>query len=1188
MIRIIIQQDWWLIRQSSLFKILGLVFAGCLAIAALNGRSTYQGKLTTHAAIDTTAAYFPKKLSSRLQQIEANNGQFNGSPFVDPRSPYAVGNSFAPRFLVYPLEPLAQWSIGQSDIYPTYYRVTAAKRQSLILNEEIANPQIQFTGYFDVAFVLVYLLPLLIVGFTYNLSAQEYELGTLRMLLSEPVSFQRIVAVKFLFRLTLASIIIWLALWILALLTGIPTDVRWLQFTTGAWLYSILWFSLSWMANAVSRKRSGTTASMLIGAWLFFILLVPGIISQVANSRYPMPSRIDLITATREAAAGVSMKSSAVLGKYLQDHPELVKDTVKVDPNDFAIKYFTSLIETEKVIAPLEERFEVQLIRQQVVAGQLSYFSPALMLQSFFNATAGTGEDDLQAFKQHAGRFYELNREFFTRKIVGQEGFTSAGVGEIPAPEVYRLGRPVVGTYFMYLLVLVVGFVGVGGLVWGNMRTVLGVLIIPMLSCSFVLTGYAQTTKPGIDTLKQVIISAQRSKVTISGNKVTLNVGNSATTAGGSVLDLLKNLPGVSIDQDENVLFRGSSQLNIMIDGKMTYVSGKELAQMLKGISAENIAKIEMLLSPSAEFDAAGNAGMLNIVSKKNLRAGYAADLRTAVSKGKYWMTNENISASFRGRQFSISGSFDYNTPHKFIKGSSSNMISENGAMVRIQRDNEVSFKINYYTYRLGADWQIAPRHQLLAGYSGYKDDFTAPKWSAIGKYDQAQHPVSTLYTTVNIIEPYYYDAGNIGYRFDIDPVGKNITADAHFISYRNYSDSWMESIYHDPEGMQTGDRQVLRSTQPGFIKIRSFKLDTELPFSSITIKAGLKYSKVTNDNRYRFDSLVAGHFAEAPSLSDHFMYAEEIKAAYISGSKKIGRIGLNIGLRLEDTDARGYTVKQSVDNNWNYTRLFPSGSVDYEINDQNKFNFSVSRRIERPRYANLNPVRWYNDPYFMFAGNVDLKPEMGWLFTSTYTFQEKYVLMLSYSKRSDFLSRRLMVERGTNAVISQMANFDRLQRFDMSLTAPFTPLPGWQVQCNAGLNYMTYPISQLHGNRTLSQWAGNLQLLQQIALPLDIKMECNTYWYSSELMGVYKHSSFFYVDWGIKRSFMKNALDARLSVNDVFSTNHFKAVSQTNYTDYTYHNRPDTRRIGLSLTYHFGGKLSTGKTRRIEEQDRL
>lgn len=467
MIRIIIQQDWWLIRQSSLYKILGLVFVGCLAIAALNGRSTYQHKLTTHAAIDTTAAYLHKKLASRLQQIEANNGQFQGSPFLDPRSPYAVGNSFLPRFLVYPLQPLAQWSIGQSDIYPTYYRVTAAKRQSLILNEEIANPQIQFTGYFDVAFVLVYLLPLLIIGFTYNLTAQEHELGTLRMLLSEPVSFERIVAVKCLFRLTLASVIIWLALWMAALLAGIPMDARWLQFATGAWLYSILWFSLSWMVNAVSRKHSGTTASILVGAWLCFILLVPGIISQVANSRYPMPSRIDLITATREAAAEVSKKSSAVLGKYLQDHPDLVKDTVKINPNDFAVKYFTSLIETEKVIAPLEERFEVQLIRQQAVATQLSYFSPALMLQSFFNATAGTDEDDLRAFKQHAGRFYEVNREFFTKKIVGQEGFTGASVREIPVPEGYRPETPELGGYYGYLLVLVMGFVGVGRVAWG-------------------------------------------------------------------------------------------------------------------------------------------------------------------------------------------------------------------------------------------------------------------------------------------------------------------------------------------------------------------------------------------------------------------------------------------------------------------------------------------------------------------------------------------------------------------------------------------------------------------------------------------------------------------------------------------------------------------------------------------------
>lgn len=466
MIRTVIQQDWWLIRQSPLYRILLAVFTGCLFLAALNGHRTYQNQLRTHAVIDSTARALPQKLTAQLQAIEANGGQFHGSPFADPRSPYAVGNSYAPRFLVYPLHPLTQWSIGQSDIYPTYYRVTAGKMQSLILNEEIANPQIQFTGYFDMSFVLVYLLPLLIIGFTYNLSAYEQELGTLRMLLAEPVSFQKIIGVKFLFRFLLASIFLWLSLSVTAFFSGIPlNDPTWKQFTLNTWWYALFWFALSWCMNALSRKNSGTTAGLLLGTWLGIVLLIPGIINLVANAKYPMPSRIDLITETREAAAEMSKKSSAVLGKYLQDHPELIKDTAGMNPNDFAIKAFTAVVETEKMIAPLEDSFEVQLRHQQRLAAKFGYLSPALILQASFNKTAATHEDNFIDFRQYVSRFFKFNRDFFTKRIVTQKKFTSAGLGEIPVSGVYKSRIPEQGNrynYFclLFLLLVVTGILG--------------------------------------------------------------------------------------------------------------------------------------------------------------------------------------------------------------------------------------------------------------------------------------------------------------------------------------------------------------------------------------------------------------------------------------------------------------------------------------------------------------------------------------------------------------------------------------------------------------------------------------------------------------------------------------------------------------------------------------------------------
>ncbi|GAL63735.1 putative outer membrane protein [Algibacter lectus] len=159
------------------------------------------------------------------------------------------------------------------------------------------------------------------------------------------------------------------------------------------------------------------------------------------------------------------------------------------------------------------------------------------------------------------------------------------------------------------------------------------------------------TLKEDPQSLDEVVLTFKEPLVEADKGKLTFNLKNSALTTGQTALDMLKKLPGISVGQNDNILFRGASGINVMIDGKMTYLSGSQLANLLKGMSAEDINKIELITSPTAEFDAAGNTGIINIIPIKNIKKGYAVDLRTAVSKGKYWMTNENISASLRTKK---------------------------------------------------------------------------------------------------------------------------------------------------------------------------------------------------------------------------------------------------------------------------------------------------------------------------------------------------------------------------------------------------------------------------------------------------------------------------------------------------------------------------------------------------------
>lgn len=689
--------------------------------------------------------------------------------------------------------------------------------------------------------------------------------------------------------------------------------------------------------------------------------------------------------------------------------------------------------------------------------------------------------------------------------------------------------------------------------------------------------------------LKAVTVKASKQALEIQNGKLVFNVANSASASGASALDLLRKMPGVSLGQDDQIMLKGAPGVNVMLDGKMTYLSQQQLVQLLRGMNAENISKIELISSPTAEFDSAGNSGIINIVSKKHPSDGYSLDLRSGIAKGKYWMLNENIAASYRGKKLTLSGSLDYNMPYTFMQSKSGNTIIQNGSPVGVRRELQTPTHIHFYTYKAQAEWSISSRHRINGGYDGYLDDYVKNNArSTVTRFGQNNQPIDIVKSTNYLEEPYHYDAANLGYQFNIDSVGKKLTVEAHYISYRNFSDGTLTTNYFNAAGAPKDEQEQLRVHQPGTVAIHSLKTDLDLPFKTFGLKAGAKYADVRNHANYRFDSLLDNAFIEAKSMSNQFRYREQIAAAYISAGKKLDKTSLEVGLRLESTNANGYTVETEINNRWRYTSLFPSVLVDHTFDQNHKLNLSVSRRINRPTYSNLNPVRWYYDKYFFYSGNPFLKPELAWLYSLGYTLKDQYVLTASYSRRRDYLSRRLTVEPGTQAVISQSFNFDKMERLDVMLSLPFKPAAFWDIQLTAAVNYTAYPIPLTDGMKTLTKWTANAMLNQQLRLPAGIQMEISATWTSSELWGIYEKRSIFFTDFGVEKSFASNKIDVRFAFNDFLKTNRYRGRSLSDYTNYHYDDLPDTRRVSLSIKYHIGGKLQGGRSSRIEEQDRL
>lgn len=395
------------------------------------------------------------------------------SRFRDPRSPYSVGGRIGRRYAYLPPGPLATLAIGQSDLYPYYFQVSTGSKQSFVNNYELENPNNLLTGRFDLAFVVVYLFPLLILALSYNLLSAEREQGTLAMLLSQPVSLKTFVlgkvALRALVVLTLGLGFSAVAYFVSGAGNGNGSGGPFLLWLLIVIAYSLFWFAVAVAVNALG-KSSQANAMVLASVWLVLVVIVPAIVNLVVTSTHPVPSRVDLVSSIRAATNEANARAAQVMSKYYSDHPDLLPEGEQPDPNDFMIRSYAIREEVERTMAPVLAAYDAQLLKQQTQVDRLRYLSPAIVTQEALNDVAGTGLARYRHFLGLVDNFHARWREFFVPRVFAKEQLTTDDYDafpefrfeEEPTPAVRgRVLSGVVGLVAPGLLVFGVGLAGV-------------------------------------------------------------------------------------------------------------------------------------------------------------------------------------------------------------------------------------------------------------------------------------------------------------------------------------------------------------------------------------------------------------------------------------------------------------------------------------------------------------------------------------------------------------------------------------------------------------------------------------------------------------------------------------------------------------------------------------------------------
>ena len=710
--------------------------------------------------------------------------------------------------------------------------------------------------------------------------------------------------------------------------------------------------------------------------------------------------------------------------------------------------------------------------------------------------------------------------------------------------------------------------------------------------------------------LQEVSVTAKKPLIERKLDRTIVNVDASITSTGSTALEVLEKAPGISVDKDGNISLKGKSGVIVYLDGRPSYLSGPDLANMLRNMTASQLDQIEIMTNPPAKYDAAGNAGVINIKTKKNKLFGYNGSLTSGYTQGRYARFNEAVSFNYRNKKINFFSNFNYNRNHRsqelFILRNFRDANTKNIKSIFDQSTDMVNQSHNY-SAKAGVDFTVSKNTTIGLVLNGF---YNPSLWQSSTKtfiYDPNNilTDVTTAYTENE--EKWKNFSSNINFRTKLDTAGQEITADLDFIQYKATSIQPLTSTYYDNMGNMTQAPDVLNGTLPTNIKIYSSKVDYTLPLKKdAKFEAGFKTSFVNNDNNARYDSLKTGYSVLDSGRSNHFIYDENINAAYVNYSRPLGKKWTaQFGLRAENTNSngisKGYTYNTASNKfeytetkfKKSYTQLFPTVYLQYTANEKNQFVINYGRRIERPDYEDMNPFVHFLDRYTFEQGNPNLTPQFAHNIELSHTYKGFLTSTVNYTNTTNIIQMVLEQNDLTNETFVKKANIANSQQVGLAVTANKSITKWWSgnIYANVYNNHFKGVVNNEPISIGITSFM--VQLQQQFKFNKGWSAELSGFYRSKGVEGVIYIKPIAQVNAGVSKQILKNKGSIRLNVRDIFAGGVFKGYSKYGTVDANFKNVNDSRAVSLTFTYRFNkGKLKASSSKRnsgaSDEQNRV
>lgn len=674
--------------------------------------------------------------------------------------------------------------------------------------------------------------------------------------------------------------------------------------------------------------------------------------------------------------------------------------------------------------------------------------------------------------------------------------------------------------------------------------------------------------------LDNVNISSNAPLIERKVDRTVFNVGNSIAANGSDAFELLKKTPGVQVSH-QTISMTGKSTVSVMVDDRLIQADGEELEALLRSMPSSDIAKIEVITAPPAKNDAQGNSGIVNIVTRKNRKNGFNGTATGSYEQRRKGSEHLDAAFNYRHDKWNVYGNTSAHN-NRYIS------LQQTNTFYPAQQQNQTLNQDNrpVYTYtQLGFDYNLKPNAILgfrytLGTLDGRRDE---------DYFNEALHIPSMIQDSVILTDAYATDKGrrnvfNLNYEWKPDTTGKKLTANVNYFKRTGDKGRTFNTSDFFANGSSTGITTDNKTFGTIGTDITTATIDYEMPATFAALTFGVKAVFVHNNSDNVFTTLRGSDYAVDLNKTNAFDYKENTQAAYVSAQQSFGKWDVQLGLRGEYTQTKGFSENLSQTNTNDYFNIFPTAYVQYKLNEMHSWNINYSRRINRPSFWVMNPFRVYTTETSYEEGNPFLQPSFSNNFELGYSYKSVFALTVFSQHVTSMITRVSNIDITNNSFNFTSANAGTQTQYGLTATLSLQPLPFWESTTQLYGIYGMFKSTFYNTDVSYSKPSFSIETNNTFTLNKSqtLLAEAGFSYASSQQSDFDVQRYFCNLSAGFKVFLLQKKLAVTVSAGDILKTDIWQ---MTNLYNGTYQRSYfDNRFVRLGLTWKFGNRNIQGK----------